>query len=58
MKNTNKKQSQKGRKVCMTLSGLCLDPKIALDLYPNGIEHGILAKAIVDKDGNVIGSWQ
>jgi len=55
MKNSAKKS---GRKVYMTLSGMCYSIEAAQNLYGAALENATLAKAILDKNGNVIGSWE
>ena len=55
MKNSTKKTV---RKVYMTLSGMCYSIEAAQNLYGAALENATLAKVILDKNGNVIGSWE
>jgi len=56
--NHEAKQIANGRKVYMTLMGMCYSPEQAQQLYGAAIESAPLAKAILNKDGDVIGSWE
>ncbi len=47
-----------GRKVYMTLSGVCFTPEYAAQLYGAALENAPLCKAVVNKDGDVIGTWE
>lgn len=58
MKKATKKETANGRKVYMTLTGFCFSPKQAEELYGEGLGNAVLAKAIINKDGDVIGSWE
>jgi len=58
MKKATTKQIANGRKVYMTLMGMCYSPEQAQQLYGDTLESATLAKAILNKDGDVIGSWE
>ena len=58
MKMATAKQIANGRKVYMTLMGMCYSPEQAQQLYGAALETATLAKAILNKDGDVIGSWE
>jgi hypothetical protein len=57
MAHGNTKKILTGRKVYMTVSGVCYSTKQALEIYGEGLETALLAKAVLDEDGNVIGKW-
>jgi len=42
----------------MTLAGVCYSPKQAGEMYGEGLDNAVLAKAILNKNGDVIGSWE
>jgi len=56
----NKKISQMNatRKLYMNLQGITMTESYAKDYYGDRFETAILAKVIVDADGDVIGSWE
>ena len=58
MKKATTKPIADGRKVYMTLMGMCYSPEQAQQLYGDALESATLAKAILNKDGDVIGSWE
>ena len=58
MKKASKKEIANGKKVYMTLMGFCYSPKQAEEMYGEGLKNAVLAKAILNKDGDVIGSWE
>ena len=58
MKKATAKQIANGRKVYMTLMGMCYSLEQAQQLYGTALESALLAKAILNKDGDVIGSWE
>jgi hypothetical protein len=58
MKKASKKQIANGRKVYMTITGVTFTPEKAKEYYGERFETAILAKAILNKDGDVIGSWE
>lgn len=55
MKKTSKKT---GRKVYLTLSGCAYSVEAAREYFGESLSAHPLAKAILDSDGNVIGSWE
>jgi hypothetical protein len=58
-KNDMKKTSKKtGRKVYLTLSGCAYSVEAAREYFGESLSAHPLAKAILDSDGNVIGSWE
>ena len=58
MKKATKKEIANGRKVYMTLTGCCFSPKQAQEIYGDALQNSVLAKAILNKDGDIIGSWE
>ncbi len=57
MKKASQKETANGRKVYMTITGVCYSPKQAGEMYGEGLGNAVLAKAILNKNGDVIGSW-
>jgi len=46
------------RNLYMNLQGITMTESYAKDYYGDRFETAILAKVIVDADGDVIGSWE
>ena len=57
MKNATKKQIANGRKVYMNLSGFTFTESKAKEYYGERFNTAILAKVILNKDGDTIGTW-
>jgi len=58
MKIATKKEIANGRRVYMTLMGVCHSETQAKEIYGAALSGAVLAKAILNKSGDVIGSWE
>lgn len=57
MKYATAAQIAKGRKVYINIHGQLMSEGVARQYYGSRFETAILAKVVVDEDGNTIGTW-